>query len=73
MSSLLVDADAVQYGAVDERGGISLATTRSASSYDIIDGVLTRVLEAGGEVLAVSKQDEAAAALLPAAAILRWI
>lgn len=72
ISDLLVDADWVQYGTVDDKGNLTLTETRSAESYDVIDEVLTRVLNAGGEVLAVRQEEDAPSELMPVAAILRW-
>ena len=45
---------------------------RSAESYDVIAEVIVRVMQAGGEVLAVRPDEQAPAELLPVAAVLRW-
>ncbi len=71
VSDLLVDADQVHYGTMDESGGI-VADTRGAGSYDLIDEIIVRVLQSGGDVLAVRKGEDAPAALMPISAILRW-
>lgn len=72
VSDLLVDADQVQYGTVGEAGALTLTDERSAESYDVIDEIMVRVMEAGGEVLAVRKGEDAPEALMPMAAVLRW-
>ena len=72
VSDLLVDADAVRYGTVSDQGKITITEQRSAESYDLIDEIMDRVMENGGEVLAVRKDDNAPADLMPIAAVLRW-
>ncbi len=72
VSHLLVDIDQVQYGQLDERGKLSLTPERSAESYDVIDETIVRVMQAGGEVLAVRRDERAPAELMPIAAVLRW-
>lgn len=72
ISDLLVDADAVRYGTISEQGEITLTEQRGAESYDLIDEIMDRVMENGGEVLAVRQDDEAPADLMPMAAVLRW-
>ena len=72
ISHLLVDADQVQYGTVNDDGLVSLATEKNAQSYDIMDEIADRVLANGGEVLAVRKAEQAPADLMPISAILRW-
>lgn len=72
VASLLVDADAVQYGVINPDGSFQLAEQRSAATYDLLDEVTARVIEHGGDVLAVRKAEEAPEALRPIAAILRW-
>ncbi len=72
VSDLLVDADAVRYGTISEQGEITTADQRSAESYDLIDEIMDRVMENGGDVLAIRKDDDAPAELLPIAAVLRW-
>ena len=72
IASLLVDADAVQYGVLGSDGSLELSEQRSATTYDLLDEVVTRVMEHGGDVLAVRKDEHALTALMPIAAILRW-
>lgn len=72
VSHLLVDIDQVQYGQLDERGNLALTPERSAESYDVIDETIVRVMQAGGEVLAVRQDENAPGELLPIAAVLRW-
>lgn len=72
VSHLLVDADAMQYGTVDDEGNLKLSDLRDAATYDVIDEVMTRAMQAGAEVLAVRKGEDAPEALMPIAAILRW-
>lgn len=62
----------MQYGQLDERGKLSLTPERSAESYDVIDETIVRVMQAGGEVLAVRRDERAPAELMPIAAVLRW-
>ncbi len=72
VSHLLVDLDQVRYGRLDERGNLALTPERSAESYDVIDEIIVRVMQAGGEVLAVRQDENAPGELLPVAAVLRW-
>lgn len=72
VSRLLVDADAVQYGELSASGALTLAGRRGPGSYDVYDEIAARVLQGGGEVLAVRREDAAPSALMPIAAILRW-
>lgn len=72
VGELLVDIEQVQYGQLDERGELALTPERSAESYDVIAEVIVRVMQAGGEVLAVRPDEQAPAELLPVAAVLRW-
>lgn len=72
VSHLLVDADAVQYGALGDDGALELAGRRGPDAYDVYDEIAVRVLQGGGEVLAVRKEEDAPSALMPIAAILRW-
>lgn len=72
VSALLVDADAVRNGTLSSDGDLTLADQASAQTYDIIDEIVTRVLEMGGDILAVRKDDNAPVELMPIAAILRW-
>ncbi|MGK2952175.1 MAG: hypothetical protein ACSLEZ_07295 [Thiobacillus sp.] len=72
VASLLVDADAVQYGVSASDGKLEFSERRSAATYDLLDEVTARVLEHGGDVLAVRKDEEAPTELRPIATILRW-
>lgn len=72
VASLLVDADAVQYGVIDPDGSLKLSEHRSAATYDLLDDVTARVMEQGGDVLVLRKHEQAPPELSPIAAILRW-
>ncbi|WP_412057540.1 hypothetical protein [Bartonella sp. DGB2] len=69
---LLVDMDQMIHGRVDETTGVVTFAEEGPDSYDILDEIAGRVLAAGGDVLAVRRQDipheEALAALLRYAA-----
>lgn len=68
MDSILIDIDAVLPGRIDEHGGVAFAEQASASHYDLVDEIATRVIATGGRVLGVRKADipkeEALAAIL---------
>lgn len=74
VDKLLVDTDSTQYGTLNEEtGSLTLAESRSAASYEVIDEIISRVLLNGGEVLGVRQDDDPEVKeLLPIAAILRW-
>jgi hypothetical protein len=72
VSHLLVEVDAVQYGTLSAMGEMTLSDTRSAETYDVINEILIRVIENGGEVLGVRAEEEVPKELKPMAAILRW-
>lgn len=72
VGQLLVDVDAIQYGTLSEMGELTLSDTRSAETYDVIAEVILRVVESGGEVLGVRKEENAPEELMPIAAVLRW-
>ncbi|MBF2063457.1 MAG: hypothetical protein IGS39_03345 [Calothrix sp. C42_A2020_038] len=72
VSHLLVDADAVQYGTLTDIGEMTTSDIRSAETYDLIDEIVVRVIQNGGEVLGVRKGEDAPEELMPIAAILRW-
>lgn len=72
VASLLVDADAVQYGVIDDDGGLRLSEDRSAATYDLLDEVTVRVMEHGGDVLVIRKHEQTPPELRPITAILRW-
>ena len=73
VSHLLVEVDAVQYGTLSDMGDITLSDTRSGETYDVINEIVIRVIENGGEVLGVLTEAEAPQELKPMAAILRWV
>jgi len=70
VDSMLADIDSVLPGRMDESGAVTFAGRPDASNYDLIDEIATRVLAAGGRVLAVRKADIPEEA--PLAAILRY-
>jgi hypothetical protein len=72
VSHLLVNADTVQYGTLSDMGEITTSKTRSAETYDVVDEIVVRVIENGGEVLGVRKTEKAPEELMPMAAVLRW-
>lgn len=72
VSHLLVEVDAVQYGTLSAMGEMTLSDTRSAETYDVINEIVIRVIENGGEVLGVPTEAEVPKELKPIAAILRW-
>ncbi len=68
---LLIDIDQVLPGSMDDVDGkVSLASTASAGSYDVIDEIAGRAILTGGRVLSVRRADLPEEALL--AAILRY-
>jgi hypothetical protein len=72
VSHLLVEVDAVQYGTLSDTGEMTLSDTRSAETYDVINEIVIRVIENGGEVLGVLTEADAPKELMPMAAVLRW-
>lgn len=68
VDSVLVDIDETMRGSIDERGAVAFAGQASASSYDLVDEIATRVIATGGRVLGVRKidipQGESLAAIL---------
>jgi hypothetical protein len=70
VDSMLVDIDEVIPGRIDDDGAIVFAEQASASNYDLVDEIATRVIATGGRVLGVRKADIPRAAAL--AAILRY-
>ena len=72
IAKLLVDADYIQYGTVSETGDVNFSSTKSATTYDVLDEIVVRVMAHDGDVLVVRKTESAPAHLLPVAAILRW-
>jgi hypothetical protein len=68
---LLVDIDHVMPGTVDESDGVvSLASTTSAASYDVVDEIASRAIGTGAKFLGVRRSDVPEGA--PLAAILRY-
>jgi hypothetical protein len=57
VDSILVDIDDAIPGRVDDRGHIVFSEPASASSYDVIDEIATRVIATGGRVIGVRKAD----------------
>jgi hypothetical protein len=72
VAKLLVDADSLGYGTIDDDGTISPAGERGPSTYDLVDEVASRVIGSGGEVLAIRGDEQVSSHLKPVAAILRW-
>ncbi|MBW4655629.1 MAG: hypothetical protein KME20_21710 [Kaiparowitsia implicata GSE-PSE-MK54-09C] len=72
VSHLLVESGAVQYGTLSDLGEITTSDSRSANTYDLIDEIVIKVIENGGEVLGVRREEDAPKDLMPMAAILRW-
>ena len=72
VSHLLVKVDAVQYGTLSDTGEMTLSDTPSAETYDVIDEIVIRVIENGGEFLGVLTEADAPKELMPMAAVLRW-
>ena len=57
VDSMLVDIDEVIPGRIDEDGAIVFAEQASASNYDLVDEIATRVIATGGRVIGVRKAD----------------
>ena len=72
VARLLVDADSLGYGTIDDNGTISSSEVRGPGTYDLVDEVASRVIGNGGEVLAMRGDEEVSSHLQPVAAILRW-
>ncbi|MBF2018141.1 MAG: hypothetical protein IGS23_23680 [Rivularia sp. T60_A2020_040] len=72
VSHLLVESDQVQYGTLSDLGEITMSDNRSAETYDLIDEIVVRVLENGGEILGVRQGEDVPEELMPIAAVLRW-
>ncbi|WP_024513205.1 hypothetical protein [Bradyrhizobium sp. ARR65] len=71
VDTLLVDIDEHVHGRVSEvDGSVTFADTPSATSYDVVDEIAGRVINAGGRVLGVRKADIPRHKLL--AAVLRY-
>jgi hypothetical protein len=67
---LFADIDEVVPGTIDDNGVVALAERASAMSYGVIDEIAARVLNAGGRVMAVRRDDIPGKGSL--AAILRY-
>jgi len=72
VSHLLVEVDFVQYGTLSDTGEMTLSDTPSAETYDVINEIVIRVIENGGEFLGVLTEADAPKELMPMAAVLRW-
>lgn len=70
VDTLLVDIDSSVPGTIRDDGTVATADTESASSYDLVDEIMGRVIATGGRVLAVRRSEVPAQGEL--AAILRW-
>ncbi len=57
VDTLMLDIDTVVAGTVDEAGEITFADEESAASYGVIDEIAARVLQNGGRVLALRRDD----------------
>lgn len=57
VDTLMLDIDTVVAGTVDDAGEISFADEESATSYGVIDEIAARVLQSGGRVMAVRRDD----------------
>ncbi len=69
--SMLVDMDQVVHGTVDDiDGAVTFADEPSATTYGVVDEIARRVLQSGGQVLAVRKGDIPDGK--PLAAVLRY-
>jgi hypothetical protein len=69
---LLVGVDSAIYGRIDEAGTYKLLDENNVHSYDLIDEIVDRVMNYGGEVLAVRNDETVEASLLPISASFRW-
>lgn len=71
IDTLLVDIDASMPGTIDDTSGkVALAEVVGSSTYDVIDEIAARTINAGGRVLAVRSTDIPGGG--PTAAILRF-
>lgn len=57
VDSALVDIDETIRGCINERGAVVFAEQASASNYDLVDEIATRVMATGGRVISVRKAD----------------
>jgi Bacterial archaeo-eukaryotic release factor family 8 len=72
VAKVLVDAESLDYGTIDDDGTITKAEERGPGTYDLVDEIASRVIEHGGEVLAIRRDEQVSNRLKPVAAILRW-
>lgn len=70
VDSMLVDIDEVVSGRIDQDGGVVFADQATASNYDLVDEIATRVIATGGRAIGVRKADIPRGAAL--ALILRY-
>ncbi|MGV1003877.1 MAG: hypothetical protein ACOYEV_03715 [Candidatus Nanopelagicales bacterium] len=70
IATLFVDIDAVVPGSVDDAGAVTFAETGEIGAYGVLDEITRRVWNAGGQVLAVRREDIPGGG--DTAAILRW-
>ncbi len=71
IDTLLVDIDVCMPGTIDETSGVlALAKAAGPSSYDVLDEIAGRTINAGGRVIAVRSKDIPGGG--PTAAILRY-
>ena len=71
IDTLLVDIDASVPGTIDETSGVlALAKAAGPSTYDVLDEIAGRTINAGGRVLAIRSKDIPGGG--PTAAILRY-
>jgi hypothetical protein len=71
VDSMLVDIDEVIPGQIEEDGAIVFAEQATASNYDLVGEIATRVIATGGRVVGVRKADIPKSAAL--AVILRYL
>jgi hypothetical protein len=71
VATVLVDAESLGYGTIDDNGTIIKAGERGPGTYDLVDEIASRVIEHGGEVLAIRRDEQVSNHLKPMAAILR--
>ena len=70
VDSMLIDIDETLHGRIAEDGAVVFAEQPTATNYDLVDEIATRVITTGGRVIAVRKAELPRAAAL--AAILRY-
>ena len=71
IATLIVDIDAVVPGTVDDQSGeVTFAAVEDASSYGVVDEIVSRALKAGAQIMAVRADEVPGGG--PLAAILRY-